>query len=341
MAFSGFLNQLGLGGDKITTTEIVVGASIVWLASLGALTVVYFVAQTAISVYRAKFRAPHNLVKRYGKGWAVVTGATDGIGKAAAWHLARRGLNVLLVSRTQSKLDETKTEISEKFPTVSVKTCQVDFSNFDAESQKRVSQVLADLGDGGLAILVNNVGISYDFPMLFHELSEDRVLDMIRLNIDSTTYMTRIALNLMKDRKGGARRGAIVNIGSAAGSTSNPLLTQYSAAKAYVQRLSEGLAVEYGPLGIDVQVHVPFFIVSKLSKFKRSSFFVPTAELYGKLICDRMGFEVVVNPYLPHTLFGFIVEHLPTGPRELYTRSMHMGVRAKGMKKKAATEKKD
>ena len=60
--------------------------------------------------------------------------------------------------------------------------------------------------------------------------------------------MTRIALNIMRDRKGGSRRGAIIDIGSAAGSTSNPLLTQYSAAQAYVQRFTEGLASEYGPL---------------------------------------------------------------------------------------------
>jgi len=320
--------------DGLSTTELFLNALVLWLASIGFGILVALAVNVATAIYRAKVRKPYDLVKRYGKGWAIVTGATDGIGKAAAWQLAKRGLNVLLVSRTQSKLDEVKAELNAKFPGVKVETLQIDFCNFDQAAQDKVAQAFTGLAeDGGVAVLVNNVGVSYDFPMYFHELSDARVADMVKLNIDSTTYMTRIALKFMRERKGGKRRGAIINVGSAAGSTSNPLLTQYSAAKAYVQRLTEGLAVEYGPQGIDVQVHVPFFIVSKLSKFKKASFFVPSAETYARMLCDRIGYEVVVNPHLPHTLLGYVIQKLPTGPRESYTRSMHLGIRSKAQKK--------
>ena len=334
MATERLSSKFGLASDASSFTDVFINLFLLWLASIGAAVILYLLVQSLISLYRAKVRSSYDLKRRYGQGWGVVTGATDGIGKAAAWQLAKRGLNVLLISRTPSKLDETQKELSVRFPAVQIKTLQVDFGVFDEALQGLVAKNLAGL-EGGVAILINNVGVSYDFPMLFHELSEARVADMIKLNIDSTTYMTRIVLNLMRERQGGSRRGAIINIGSAAGSTSNPLLTQYSAAKAYVQRFSEGLATEYGPLGIDIQVHVPFFIVSKLSKYKKPSFLVPSAEAYAKLICDRIGYEVVCNPYLPHALCSFVLELLPTGPRESYTRSMHMGIRARGMKKLA------
>lgn len=261
--------------------------------------------------------------------------ATDGIGKASAYQLAKRGLNVLLVSRTESKLQETQKELQTKFPNVQISYLQMDFGAFDkAKTQKALEGL-----EGGVAILINNVGVSYDFPMLFHEMKDDRVSDMIRLNIDSTTEMTRLVLPLMKDRKGGLRRGAIVNIGSAAGLNTNPLLTQYSAAKAYVKTFSEGLAVEYAPLGIDVQVHVPFFVVSKLSKFRKPSIFVPSAEAYAKMICDRIGYEAVVNPYLPHAFIGYLLPRIPAVLRDSFIRSHHMGIRSKGMKKLAGGEK--
>jgi len=309
------------------------------LAVIGFLVVSYLGYRVAVAVYRARLRPARDLKKRYGHGWAVVTGATDGIGKAVAWQLAKRGMKVLLVSRTQSKLDATAQEIHEKFPSAEIRALQIDFSNFDGAAQARVETVFTELNQtGGVAILVNNVGVSYDFPVYFHELSEDRVTDLIKLNIDSTTYMTKLALKFMLERKGAQKRGAIVNIGSTAGVTSSPLLTQYSAAKAYVQRFSEGLAVEYASRGIDVQVHVPSFIVSKLSKFRKSSFMIPSAELYGKLVCDRIGYEAVVNPYLPHSMMSFVMENAPTYPREAFTLSLHLGIRAKGLKKQGNKE---
>ena len=67
--------------------------------------------------------------KKLGK-WAVVTGATDGIGKAYAEELADEGMNVFLMSRTQSKLDEVATEIEKENNGVETKTLAVDFSKY-------------------------------------------------------------------------------------------------------------------------------------------------------------------------------------------------------------------
>jgi 17beta-estradiol 17-dehydrogenase / very-long-chain 3-oxoacyl-CoA reductase len=172
-----------------------------------------------------------SLPSRFVQGeWALVTGATDGIGKAMCFELARRGLNVLLVSRSLTKLNEVADELSAKYPKVSTKVVAVDFSNFDSAAQGKVRAQIEQLEVG---VLVNNVGMSYAHPAYFAELSHADVVSMIALNVTSTTIMTHLALPRMVERK----RGAIVCISSAASQLpANPLLAQYAAAKAYVDK---------------------------------------------------------------------------------------------------------
>lgn len=180
----------------------------------------------------------------------MVTGATDGIGKAMAFEFARKGLNVLIISRKQENLDETSTAIKAKYGTVEVRSVAVDYSTFGSEAQAKVAAAIKDIDIG---VLVNNVGISYDFTKYFHELDDARVQQLISLNVESTTYMTRLVLPGMVQRK----RGAIVNIGSAAGVAVSPLLAQYGAAKSYIAMFSQALHEElHGPFKLDVQCQV-------------------------------------------------------------------------------------
>lgn len=96
------------------------------------------------------------------------------------------------------------------------------------------------------------------------------------------------------------------------------LLTEYSAAKAFVQRFSEGLAYEYRPMGIDIQVHTPYFIVSKLSKYRSASLLIPSSNEYAAHICKRTGFETVVNPHWGRQAllrFSCVLLTIPAKPR--------------------------
>jgi 17beta-estradiol 17-dehydrogenase / very-long-chain 3-oxoacyl-CoA reductase len=167
--------------------------------------------------------AGKNLKKSYGS-WAVVTGATDGIGLAMAKEFARKGLNVVLISRSMDKLKACSEEMHLKSPNVEVKVLDIDFGHFDESARGRVAALLKDLDVG---VLVNNVGISYPYTKYFHELDDVSVEQLITLNVNSTTWMTRIVLPSMLAKK----RGAIVNMASAAGVLNSPLLAQYGAAK--------------------------------------------------------------------------------------------------------------
>mmetsp|Transcript_36363 Transcript_36363/g.58294 ORF Transcript_36363/g.58294 Transcript_36363/m.58294 type:complete len:311 (+) Transcript_36363:174-1106(+) len=266
--------------------------------------------------------------KSYGS-WVAITGATDGIGKALCFEFAKKGMNVFLISRTESKLKSTCEEIESQYPDVSTDYLPVDYSDFNQLAQKRVSDAFKKLDK--LGILVNNVGMSYPFPMYFHELSDNELHGLLELNVNATTWMTRIALPIMLENK----KGAILNIGSAAGLHPNPLLAIYSATKSYVETMSHSLNTEYSPKGISVQCHVPLFIVSKLSKYKRSSFFVPSTETYAKDALATLGYDPVVSPYFMHHLASSFLDLLPEPLIQWASLRFHLGIRSKGMRKRA------
>jgi len=274
---------------------------------------------------------PSKNVRRYGE-WAMVTGATDGIGKAFCFELARRGLNIVLVSRSMSKLNDVASEISSKYPERATKVLAVDFSNFDADAQGKVRAVTESLEVG---LLINNVGMSYSHPEYFANLSSSDVKNLIELNVTSTTIMTHLVLPKMVERK----RGAIVCISSAASRlVQNPLLAQYAAAKAYVDKFAESLHAEYASQGIHVQVQNPLYVTSKLSKIRRSSLSVPTPQQYVRAAVGSIGYEAQLSPYFPHAAQLWLMDLLPTSLVTAQVINMHKAIRRKALKKAEAND---
>jgi len=296
-------------------------------AAIGAFVVVTILFKFLKGVFRC-FLRPGKAMTKFG-AWAIVTGATDGIGFAMACELAKKGCNILLISRSQDKLDQCANEIRTKFTKIQVKVCAIDFAAFDEISRNKVVGCVKDLDVG---ICINNVGVSYPFTKFFHELQDHEVDGLIKINIDSTTWMTRIVLPKMIEKK----RGAIVNIGSAAGVSNSPLLAQYGAAKSYVAMFSRTLNAELASKGVHVQCQIPMFVATKLVKIKNASLFVPTPAAYARSAVAAIGYDAVVSPYWTHALQIWALTNFPEWLVAPLVMKVHMGIRTAGQKKEKA-----
>lgn len=304
------------------------------LQAIGAFVLARFAFQLASGIYAAFFRGKKKMAS-YGK-WAVVTGATDGIGKAMAAEMIKEKMNVLIVSRTQSKLDETKKELLAMNSSAQVETLCIDFTEFggpETEAYKRAAKAFEGKEIG---VLVNNVGVSYEFPMWFHEVEDSRVASLLKCNIDSVVHMTRLVLPGMVERK----KGAILNISSSAGLTPAPLLSLYGATKAFVDKFSREMDTEYGKFHISVQSQTPLWIATKMASVRRekASIATPLPEKYATSALARIGYGSSNAGYWVHDIVLYLVDLLAAlglgGMVSNAILSMHAGIRKKGLKKK-------
>ncbi|KAJ0257871.1 Very-long-chain 3-oxoacyl-CoA reductase-like protein [Hirschfeldia incana] len=246
-------------------------------------------------------------LKRYGS-WAMVTGATDGIGRAFAHELAKHGLNLILVSRNPSKLASVSDDFLQEFPHIKIKIIPFDFS-----SEGGYGAIEKGIKGLEVGILINNVGITYPRAMFFHEVDQLTWTKIIRVNLEATTWVTRSLIGPMLHR----RRGAIINISSGAAVVvpSHPLYAIYASTKAYVDKLSRSLHVEYKHFGIHVQCQVPLYVatrmVSEVADIDKPSFFVPSPEVYAKAAVEQIGIGSRCSPFWAHSLQWFFAGLLP------------------------------
>jgi len=299
------------------------------LAGIGLVIALIFVKNLVAFIW-VHFLRPGKDVAKYG-AWAVVTGATDGIGKAYANELAKRGMNVFLLSRSQEKLNAVSTEIETKYK-VKTQTMAIDFSKFSRTSTN-LEKVTAALQNMEIGVLINNVGISYAFPQYLTEIKAETVDELLACNMDSTVWLTRAVLPSMEARKS----GVIVNVSSLSAHISSPLLSAYSASKAFIENFSVSLNAEYRSKGICVQSHTAAFVATKLAKMK-PSLTVPSPAAYARAAVRQIGYEPAVTPYWAHAIQLAFVTSLPKTFAANYVLKLHKSIRVRALKKQASQE---
>ncbi|MGD1934768.1 MAG: SDR family NAD(P)-dependent oxidoreductase [Candidatus Phaeomarinobacter sp.] len=181
---------------------------------------------------------------RYGP-WALVTGASDGIGREMAVDLARRGLNLVLVARREAVLADLAASLSKQF-SIETRVIAADLSD-----AAMVEHVLAATDDLDIGLLAAAAGYGLSGPAL--SSSRDGELNMIDVNCRAATAMTYALVPRLVARG----QGGIVLMGSLVGFQGTPRAANYAATKAYIQTLAEGLRHELKPLGVDVISSAP------------------------------------------------------------------------------------
>lgn len=185
---------------------------------------------------------------------ALVTGASQGIGKAIALRLASQGAKVVIAARRPEKLIEVANEVQdaggEAYPLT------LDISNAE-EVGDRVAGLPSDCAD--IDILVNNAGITADG--LLARMSLDQWQRVMQTNLTGTYAVTRSVTRGMLKR----RWGRIITISSVIGMMGNPGQTNYAAAKAGVIGFSKSLAKELGSRHITVNVVAPGFVATAMT----------------------------------------------------------------------------
>jgi hypothetical protein len=200
----------------------------------------------ALFLERERFEAdPIPPVKeRYGS-WAVVTGASAGIGGEFARALARRGVSVVLAARRRERLDALAKELEEEHG-VEARVVAVDLGEPGGADQ--LADAIADLDVG---VLVNNAGSGH--AGRFDRQETERLRAMVTLNCVTPVVLTSRLIGGMRMRG----RGAVIVVGSVAGHQPIPLHGVYSATKAFDLYFGEALWAEMLGTGIDVLVVEP------------------------------------------------------------------------------------
>ncbi|HEY5002184.1 MAG TPA: SDR family NAD(P)-dependent oxidoreductase [Ktedonobacteraceae bacterium] len=177
--------------------------------------------------------------------WAVVTGASSGIGKEFAQQLAASGLNLVLVARRLSALEALGSELARTFG-ILYRTVELDLSSDDFLEQ--IEEATQDLDIG---LVISNAGAMMAGDFL--TIDQQNWQQFLRLNVKAHLDLAHHFGHHLAQRK----RGGLLLVSSTAGLQGIPFSAEYAAAKAYVLTLGEALHIEFQKKGVHVTVLLP------------------------------------------------------------------------------------
>ncbi|KPI45100.1 Very-long-chain 3-oxoacyl-CoA 1 [Cyphellophora attinorum] len=289
------------------------------LSLIGAVTV------TTISMRLILFLQPYlkpSKLDRYlteKDSWALVTGATDGLGLAFVQELAHRGFNVVIHGRDPDKLNGIKTQLEKQYPGRRFQILVLDAST-------TTPQQITSLSLPPISVLINNVGGGPPgrLWLRFHDRTVQEVADMVTMNATFTAMLThRVLGDLQKTQP----PRLVINVGSVVSSLHAAWMEPYCGTKAFIESFSEALHVEMVAEGHDNNVEIMCLKAASISTKSSQlppSFTAPTPRVMAKAGLDRVGSgRVTTGPLLRHEVMFAVMGMLPKATLSKVINSMN------------------
>jgi NAD(P)-dependent dehydrogenase (short-subunit alcohol dehydrogenase family) len=192
---------------------------------------------------------------------ALITGGGTGIGAAIAERFVAEGAKVCIAGRRQGMLDK----VSRSLPLDTVVTCSGDVSNYD--DAKRMVEAALTFG-GGLNVLVNNAAMDQDPPATVTDIDSEIWRRILEVNLTGPFLLMKVSIPHMI-KSGG---GSIINVSSLAGLRSIPAMPAYCASKGGLIKLTQQVALDYGPFKVRCNVICPGGVRTAMAEAAMSHF---------------------------------------------------------------------
>ena len=258
----------------------------------------------------------NHFASTYGS-YALVTGASEGIGRSFATQLAKRGLNVLLVARRAEALDHLSQELESQYGVL----CPVVVADLSIESD--LENVLLQTQKLDVGLVICNAGYGTAGTFLENDLEIE--MNMLRVNCLAVTRMVHVFGKQLRTRG----KGGMILMSSVVATQGVPRSANYAASKAYIHSLGEALQEEWRGSGVDLLLVAPGPVATgfaKRSKMQMGQAATPDVVAIESL--DALGKKLLVHP---GWLARLMVFALSTAPR--FIRVKIMGTIMSGMTK--------
>lgn len=263
-------------------------------------------ASSNFSYMKLSAKEKQRLKTKYGD-WAIITGASSGIGLELAIQLAEAGFNLIINGRNEGRLQDAEQLLARR--NIQIKAIVADVSESDG-----IEKIILAAKGLKVGLLINNAG--YGTSGLFVNSSLHSEINMLRVNCEAVLFLTHYFTHRFMQEK----RGGIIFLSSLVAFQGVPYAANYAATKAYVQSFAEALAVELKPFGVDILAAAPGPVESgfgQRANMRMNNSISP--DKIGVPILSALGKRTNVIPGL---LSKILVYGLRTVPRFLKIRIM-------------------